>query len=61
MTMASHEPIDLTAVDHDIRGLRIVPSDDGFVVHCPCGWASRPRPRTSDAAVEWQRHRDGAG
>ena len=50
--------VHLAQSDHDIRGVRITRQGDGFVVHCPCGWASAPRPRTTDATTEWQRHRD---
>ena len=49
--------------EHNISGLAITTvADPGFdalfVVHCPCGWKSRPLAKTRDAVAEWQLHRD---
>ena len=54
---------DLLEGEHGITGLRITTAADPgvdslFVVHCPCGWSSRPLAKTRDAVAEWQRHRD---
>ena len=56
--MTSSDPIELNDDDHSITGVSLTTDDDGFVVHCPCGWASKPHPRTRDSVAEWQRHRD---